>query len=97
LAQRTIEPHEGRCCFCDADCHRLFDLAWHVRLHHQDAVVAGKKLKEGSVKDNLGQPITFLECWCGEIIDRLADHLEARGGLAAHILEITLGTNDQAD
>jgi hypothetical protein len=69
------------------------DYAWlvnHLIVAHEGSRVQGGKncLMRGKTVQ------WFASCWCGGTIDMHGDHLRHRGGLAAHILEIALGTEN---
>lgn len=88
------------CCLCGRAFTTWYELAYHLVHEHLGVVVAGGK-RFGWARDRRA-----VRCWCGGYFQHrnvaplwresdnaasaFAAHLERKGGLAAHILEITM-------
>ena len=82
------------CPFCETPCASLELLAKHVLKKHD-----GQQLENVRLDLTSGSKEMMGVCWCGyemcqphqENWIAFAKHLQERGGLENHILEITLG------
>lgn len=86
------------CCFCDAPVP-----AWSSLAKHLGKSECGRRAVQGNTfaLGVTGNKINFVRCWCGFIYalkrkqgkktSKWAVHMRSVGGLANHILELTMG------
>lgn len=86
------------CCFCDEPFEGMVSVVLHLLTSE-----CGKRCPSWHVLNRYGGGEQYIQCWCGERFEaeahwlnrtRFAYHLEQRGGLATHILEVALGCTE---
>lgn len=86
------------CPFCQREFgSTYYELAKHLMRNHHGSTVAGGKTPLGAneATNQIGWP----KCWCGAYcwnLTEFGEHLQNRGGLEAHILEIALAEDTHA-
>lgn len=89
-----LETNE--CLLCGCACDDVRELAGHLLAFHSESRIGQGKL---CLTFSAGMTYPAVLCWCGhwdcsdtmmQMAKKFARHLQDRGGLAAHLLELAL-------